>query len=124
MRDAGYGTYMTGKWHLGMDYETGPAARGFDKSFAMMDGGGGHFNNMGLGTGPKQHKVTFHEDGKPTQFAERFLLHTVLCRKDDRLSKTRGKNDEKPFFAFLSFSAPHWPLQAPEKIDCQVSGSL
>lgn len=35
-QDAGYNTYMTGKWHLGLTEETSPAARGFDKSFAML----------------------------------------------------------------------------------------
>ena len=46
MQDAGYKTYMTGKWHLGLTEETSPAARGFDRSFAMLQGGAGVFSNM------------------------------------------------------------------------------
>ena len=45
-QDAGYHTYMTGKWHLGLTEETSPAARGFDKSFILAQGGAGAFSNM------------------------------------------------------------------------------
>src|SRR5690554_1726014 len=38
LTDAGYNTYMTGKWHLGSDEETGPQARGFKRSFVSLEG--------------------------------------------------------------------------------------
>ena len=61
-QDAGYHTYMTGKWHLGLTEETSPAARGFDKSFSMAQGGAGAFSNMLQIFGPE--KAIYRENGK------------------------------------------------------------
>ena len=41
LRDAGYHTYMTGKWHLGAG-RNNPASRGFEKSFALLNGAASH----------------------------------------------------------------------------------
>ncbi|MBS0551731.1 MAG: sulfatase-like hydrolase/transferase, partial [Proteobacteria bacterium] len=46
LQDAGYRTLMAGKWHLGGREEDSPAARGFDYSYAMMQGGAGHFDQV------------------------------------------------------------------------------
>ena len=43
LRDAGYRTILTGKWHLGMTKETIPAARGFDRSYTLLAGGASHY---------------------------------------------------------------------------------
>lgn len=43
LRDAGYLTLMSGKWHLGLTVETSPWARGFDRSFALLPGAANHF---------------------------------------------------------------------------------
>lgn len=43
MRDAGYDTFMSGKWHLGMTEDSLPHARGFDKVFSLLPGGGNHY---------------------------------------------------------------------------------
>ena len=39
---AGYHTYMAGKWHLGLDENTSPHARGFEETFVLLPGGGSH----------------------------------------------------------------------------------
>jgi arylsulfatase len=111
LRDVGYHTYLSGKWHLGLTEETSPAARGFERSFALLQGGGGHFDDLGLSAqGPK---ALYREDGKPATlpagfYSTRFYADRIL----DYLKSAEG--DGKPFFAYLAFSAPHWPLQAPE----------
>ena len=46
LRDGGYHTYMAGKWHLGDELEHLPAARGFERSFSMLQGGASHWNDM------------------------------------------------------------------------------
>jgi arylsulfatase len=48
LREAGYRTYMAGKWHLGEDVEHSPWAAGFDRSFAMKFGAGNHFDGTGM----------------------------------------------------------------------------
>ncbi len=46
LRDSGYRTMMTGKWHLGQTPETGPNARGFERAFSLIPGGASHFADM------------------------------------------------------------------------------
>ena len=43
LQQSGYHTYMTGKWHLGKDPDKIPAARGFERDFALLDGGGNYW---------------------------------------------------------------------------------
>lgn len=47
LADGGYGTYMSGKWHLGLTPEATPHARGFTKSFALLPGAGNHCEGSG-----------------------------------------------------------------------------
>src|SRR3546814_18397549 len=43
LHQGGYRTLMSGKWHLGLAPERGPAARGFERSYALLQGLGNHF---------------------------------------------------------------------------------
>ncbi len=69
LRDAGYHTYMAGKWHLGLDEDTSPAARGFERSFALVQGGAGHFSDLAL-VGPDP--AIYREDGKLVRLPPEF----------------------------------------------------
>ena len=110
MGDAGYHTYMAGKWHLGLTEETSPAARGFDNSFVLVDGGASHFTDMGLEV--KQPKGTYREDGKVVPLPENFYSTRTYTDKLLGYLQQERSQDE-PFFAYLAFTAPHWPLMAP-----------
>ena len=111
LREAGYATYMTGKWHLGATKTTSPSARGFDKSFTLLPGGAGAFSNRLPLVGPNlagyredDHLV----DSLPDDFyATRFYTERMIDYIEE------GRSSQQPFFAFLSHTAPHWPLQAP-----------
>jgi arylsulfatase len=64
LRDAGYHTYLSGKWHLSGDhFEKGsfPSDRGFEKSLTLLNGGANHFNGY---PNPPIEKITFAENGK------------------------------------------------------------
>ena len=117
LRDAGYRTYMTGKWHLGMDVETSPAARGFDRSFVSLDGaahlGGLSWNGPGLAPyRDGEELVTVGEEFYTTRFyTERMIEYIESDRADDA-----------PFFAYLAYTAPHWPLQAPPESVAKFAG--
>ena len=112
-QQAGYHTYMTGKWHLGLSLETSPYARGFDKSFVLLQGGAGAFSNMLPAFGPG--KAKYREDKDivtelPENFySTRFYTERMISYIDQNMSYNR------PFFAYLAFTAPHWPLQAPRE---------
>lgn len=112
LQDDGYRTYMTGKWHLGLTEESSPAGRGFDKSFAMLQGGAGAFSNMLAVVGPD--KAQYREDGKrvevlpPDFYSTQFYTTRMIDYIDG------DREDDSPFFAYLAYTAAHWPLQAPE----------
>jgi arylsulfatase len=122
LKDAGYNTYMTGKWHLGMDPDTTPAGRSFDKSFAMMVGGGGAFSNMLDMFGPQ--KLPYTEDGEVVEqlpedfYSTRFYTEQMIDYID------ADKDSGKPFFAYLSHTAAHWPLQAPQETIALYQGKF
>ena len=116
LHDAGYRTYLSGKWHLGSGPVAGPAARGFDRSFALDSGGASHFSDMQPAYAPSPDvKANYWEDGEKLaelppdfEYSSQFFVDRMI----DYLSEEDDM--EQPFFAYLSFTAPHWPLQAPD----------
>ena len=118
LKDAGYRTVMAGKWHLGNAEPQSPAARGFDRSYAMTMGGASHYGDQAgiVATDPaKPPKAIYREDGKSVDTPrENFYSSDVFAsRLIQYLEETRG-DGSKPFFAYLAFTAPHWPLHAPD----------
>ncbi|MDE2371195.1 MAG: arylsulfatase [Burkholderiales bacterium] len=115
LQDAGYHTYMAGKWHLGTSEETSPAHRGFEQSYAMVMGGASHFDQTGIITfdANKKPVVIYRDNGKPVNLPKDFYSSEAYASKIIQYID-QNKGDGKPFFAYLAFTAPHWPLQAPE----------
>jgi arylsulfatase A-like enzyme len=117
LRDAGYHTYMVGKWHLGVREEHAPNRRGFEQSYAMLNGGAGHFDQSGIITqDPDKAPVALYRDNGqdvkiPTEgfYSSEFFASKLIAYLD------ADKADGKPFFGYLAFTAPHWPLQAPDE---------
>jgi arylsulfatase len=118
LRDAGYRTYMAGKWHLGLTEDTSPTARGFERSFALVQGGAGHFSDMAI-VGPDP--AIFREDGKLVQLPNNFYSSRYYSERLIEYLENRP-DDGQPFFAYLAFTAPHWPLQAPAESIAKYSG--
>jgi arylsulfatase len=113
LRAGGYQTLMSGKWHLGLAPESSPAARGFDHSFALLQGGANHFGGAGFAPGsPSPYMAaSYVEDGRPVAVAADFYSSDAYtARLIAMLDATRSG---QPFFAYLAFTAPHSPLQAP-----------
>ena len=115
---SGYRTLLSGKWHLGLTPEQDPHARGFERSFALLQGGHNHF---GTDADPeKGGRATYTEQGKRvTQLpADFYSSDTFAARLIEFLGETpAGGKPARPFFGYLAFTAPHWPLQAhPEDI--------
>jgi|TARA_B110000196_G_scaffold143668_1_gene124301 arylsulfatase A-like enzyme len=111
LRDVGYQTYMSGKWHLGMEEEGFPSAKGFSETFALLNGGANHFND--LGTNSNVPKASYTEDGVPIKRPEGYSSDLFT---DKLLGMIEGGEKQSPFFAYLSFTAPHWPVQAPQDV--------
>ena len=109
LKDGGYQTFMTGKWHLGSEDPYIPFAKGFEKSFALLDGGANYFGNDAIfeNKPPK-----YRQDNKAVPFPEGKFSTDVYTEK--MMEFISGAQRDKPFFAYLAYTAPHWPLQVPE----------
>jgi arylsulfatase A-like enzyme len=118
----GYRTFLSGKWHLGREPLQDPSMRGFQYSFALLQGAHNHFGR-GLSTNP-QEGTTYRENGRtisslPADFYSSDYFVTKLI---EQLSTSDVTEREKPFFAWLAFSAPHFPLQAPDEDIARYKG--
>ena len=107
LQQAGYHTYLAGKWHLGTHgEEKWPRQRGFDKFFGFIPGACNYFRPSGdrgmiLGNDPVEVKYDeFYTTDAFTDYGIKFI-------EEDK--------DEKPFFLYLAYNAPHWPLQAKKE---------
>lgn len=112
LRENGYHTYMAGKWHLGRMPEANPYQLGFERSFVLLEGVGNHFNAQGIfGDNSLSH---YTEDGEEAQWPDGQFSTDIYT---DKLLAFIDENsdDQKPFFAYAAFTAPHWPLQVAEK---------
>lgn len=119
-----------GHRHLGVSKETAPVSRGFDKSYVFLSGCHNHYNyepqlddpSHGFFTPMNAGKFwirddTFLDRKNPEHVAPDFYSTTTFSDKLIDYLKEREGSD-KPFFAYLPYTAPHWPLQAPrETID-------
>ncbi|MGB8301363.1 MAG: arylsulfatase [Azonexus sp.] len=111
LRDAGYHTYMVGKWHLGKSPEQIPAARGFERDFSLLDGAGSYWDMTNF-TGASPLSV-FTEDGRyltklPDDY---YATKTYTDKLIGFIDANRG--DGKPFFAYVAHQAPHDPYHLP-----------
>ncbi len=115
LRDAGYQTLMSGKWHLGKGDEHAPTERGFQRAFSMH-GGASHFDDMRPTYAPNPDaKATYRDEGvmleslpDTFEYSTQFYVDRLIEYLSD------AAYDDAPIFAYLPFTAPHWPLQAPD----------
>ena len=116
LRDSGYHTMMSGKWHLsghGLQNGSSPYQRGFEDVFTLLAGGAQHFNGGSEEAGgnplfmrndkivPRPDNGTYSND-----------LYTNIML--EQIKKYHG--DGKPLFMYLSFQVAHSPFQAPEDV--------
>jgi arylsulfatase A-like enzyme len=111
LRDAGYHTYMAGKWHMGKATNQIPAARGFERDFSLLDGAGSYWDMWNVtATTPKS---TFTEDGRYlTKLPRNYYATKTYTDKIISFIEANRK-DGKPFFAYVSHQAPHDPYHLP-----------
>ncbi len=111
MKDAGYHTYMAGKWHLGHSESTIPYAKGFERSFALMESGADNWIHQSYA--PFYDAVHYFDDDKEVKLPTENYFSTNHYT-DKMISYIKSnKEDGKPFFGYLSFQAVHYPHQAP-----------
>ena len=120
--DAGYFTGIMGKWHLGSDEGYRPNERGFDDFYGFLGGGHNYF--------PEQFKAAYARQKKNGNKVIWDYLHPLthngvdvdeteyitdaLSREASRFITDASKKED-PFFLYLSYNAPHTPLEAKEE---------
>ncbi|MEO0898880.1 MAG: arylsulfatase [Bacteroidota bacterium] len=117
LQRAGYHTSMAGKWHLAGGpnrKEFWPVSRGFDRSFALMQGGAGHFYDKQPIVEAMREAIYFRDDEQVDDLPENFYSSTYYADRAIQYIEEAQK-EGKPFFHYLSFTAPHWPLQVPDE---------
>jgi len=112
LKEAGYHTYMAGKWHLGKTKESLPAARGFERSIALMESGADNWEKKTYL--PLYDFVHFYEGFEETDLPEDFFSTDYYINRIKEYIEA-DRSDGKPFFAYVSFQAQHYPLQAPQE---------
>lgn len=133
LSDGGYFTCMSGKWHLGLKPEHHPVKRGFKKSFALLPGCANHYGHEPQYDDPHHEPDKFFETATRALHAENDIILDRLpdgfYSSDAYAEKLMGYLDgrtaeekQQPFFAYLPFSAPHWPLQAPKDVCDKYQG--
>ncbi len=103
----GYQTAMVGKWHLGHSQEHQlPNRQGFDHFYGHLHTNTNYYEHT------RENGHDLQQDGKPIQATGEYLTH-LEAREAVRFIRERDRS--KPFFLYVPFTAPHSPMQAPEK---------
>lgn len=134
LQSAGYHTIISGKWHVGNDPEYWPTKRGFVDQY-FSNGTTGHYFGISKGrqyivngkdvppgdnwlkSGESEYQLYKNEDGSQWYATDAIASHAI-----DFVRNLRSKEKEKPFFLYLPFTAPHWPLHAFESDIAKYQG--
>ena len=106
-QQAGYATYMTGKWHIAKninsdgDKSNWPMQRGFQRFFGTLNGAGSFYD-----PGTLISNNTFIAPPKNFYYTDAI--------SDTAVKFIRENPKEKPFFFYIAYTGAHWPLHAPE----------
>ncbi len=111
LRDAGYSTSMAGKWHLGHDEGYRPHDRGFDQTYALLNGAADNYSATSAAPAEGD-EATFTANGEIVERPNGIHSNELYA---DKIISFLGdeQNADKPFFAYLSLQTAHWPHQAP-----------
>jgi len=115
LKTAGYSTLMAGKWHVGETRPHWPVDRGFDRYYGLISGAANYFD-ITKGKSRCTTRRFAVNDMAHTPREENFYITDAFTTNALNFLDQYGRED-KPFFLYLAYTAPHWPLHAlPEDI--------
>ncbi len=108
---ARYATALVGKWHLASDIRqpnaAWPTRRGFDHFYGTLAGSCSYFQPASLTRGER------NAEGEATAQADYYYTDAI---SQEACTFVREKSQhQQPFFMYVAYTAPHWPLQASEE---------
>ncbi len=117
LKAEGYRTAMFGKWHLGAWHPCRPEDRGFDEWFGFVNGCIDYYSHIfywGLAGNTIDPVHDLWENGREVYENGRYFIDLVTERALAYLRRTsRRSDDERPFFLYIPYNTPHYPMHAP-----------
>jgi len=104
IKPAGYTTLMVGKWHVGERRPHWPVDRGFEHYYGLVSGGSNYWK-------VDKGRIFAVDDKETTPDDKDFYVTDAFSNKAVEYVDTHGRGD-KPFFLYLAYTSPHWPLHA------------
>lgn len=124
LKKLGYNTSIFGKWHLGANKDYWPTKRGFEHWFGMKGGCIDFYSHIlyyeepcGL---PPIHDL--YENDKEIWENGKYFTDLITERAIKYFNELAKSNDNKPFFSYLAYTDPHYPMHAPEELVEQFEG--
>ncbi|TZF82620.1 arylsulfatase [Pedobacter sp. BS3] len=122
LKNVGYATYMTGKWHVNFhptptsSKENWPLQRGFDHYYGTILGAANYYDPGYLCR--DNQLITPYTDSlyKPREY---YFTDAI---SDNSVNYIRERDKNKPFFMYVAYTAAHWPMQAPENVIKKYKG--
>lgn len=118
LKPAGYRTYCSGKWHVGRDKGRWPLDRGFDRYFGLIEGASNFYNNINYRNPETFQTILLDNEKYDFEFTteemwkrnEGFYMTDAFT--DFAIDFINEGQSADPFFLYLPYTAPHWPLHA------------
>jgi arylsulfatase A-like enzyme len=118
LKKLGYGTYMSGKWHLGLAAGSRPEDHGFDRWYGFLAGCIDYYSHIfywGMNRGGPGQNPTHDlwEDGREIWRNGQYFTD-AMTRKAIEYLRDAAKA-RRPFFLYVAYNAPHYPMHAPRE---------
>ena len=109
LRPAGYSTCMSGKWHVTGDRENPgnwPCDRGFEDFYGIITGAASYFN---------PHTLTRNSESIEPTGEDYYFTDAISEEAVRQIREHAADGPDRPFFQYIAYTAPHWPLHAYEE---------
>ena len=119
-KSAGYATAISGKWHLGDSSPYWPARRGFDHAFGLISGASNYYDPT-KDKSPTVNRKMARDTVRFFPPKEGFYMTDATTENALQVLNAQQQSDQ-PFFLYVAYTAPHWPLHASEKDIAKYKG--
>ena len=123
LKNMGYDTYMAGKWHLGVSEENRPHNHGFDHWFGHLAGCIDYYSHIwyyASGRNENNQRLNPVHDlwDNNVEVWKNGEYFTELITKKSMEYLHSSIQKSNPFFLYIPYNAPHYPMHAPQKYVC------